>query len=143
MKQKFLLPVALSVPFLWGCTDCEAKKISDPEHVQQLLATKHCPKCDLGGVNLVGADLAGADLQEAELSNAILDGANLHKADLTGAELSWESPGGNNFGDFSCNVLYWASLDNADLSQAKLTKATLRLAKLRDADLIRRGNKLS
>ena len=76
---------------------------------------KHCPKCDLGGADLAGADLAGADLQEAELSNAVLDGANLHKADLSGAELSWESPGGNNFGDFSCNVFYWTSLDNADL----------------------------
>ena len=82
MKLKFLLAVVLSFPFLWGCTDCEAKKISDPEHVQQLLATKHCPKCDLSGVNLSGSNMRAAKLMSANLFGANLSGADLSRADL-------------------------------------------------------------
>ncbi|WP_375453107.1 hypothetical protein [uncultured Nostoc sp.] len=45
--------------FLSGCTDCEAKITSNPNHIKQLLTTKKCPKCDLGGADLKNADLAG------------------------------------------------------------------------------------
>ncbi|MBF2028568.1 MAG: pentapeptide repeat-containing protein [Oscillatoriales cyanobacterium C42_A2020_001] len=61
---------------LAGCDDpidCNAKQKSNPEHVKQLLATKQCPGCDLGGANLRGANLARANLQGAELSGALLE----------------------------------------------------------------------
>lgn len=61
--------------FLAGCIktiDCEAKWQPNPEHVKQLLATKQCPGCELGGANLAEPNLAGANLQSAELSGAVL-----------------------------------------------------------------------
>ncbi|MBD2604990.1 pentapeptide repeat-containing protein [Scytonema hofmannii FACHB-248] len=71
MNLKKIIVSALLLTFLSSCKDCQAKRTSNPNHIKQLLTTKKCPKCDLGG-----ADLAGADLREAELSNAKLDGAN-------------------------------------------------------------------
>ncbi|MDZ8184830.1 MAG: pentapeptide repeat-containing protein [Nostoc sp. ChiSLP02] len=82
MKIKILIVSVLLLTFGSGCTDCEAKRTSNPNHIKQLLTTKKCPKCDLGGADLTNADLAGADLREAELTDAKLDGANLQGSDL-------------------------------------------------------------
>ena len=54
----------------------------DGQQFRQLLTTKICENCDLGG-----ADLRGANLRGADLTNAILYSANLRGADLTGAIL--------------------------------------------------------
>ena len=54
----------------------------DGGHITQLLTTKICENCDLGGADLRGADLSGADLR-----GAVLYSANLRGADLTGAIL--------------------------------------------------------
>ena len=70
MKIKILIVSALLLTFLSSCKNCEAKKTSNPAHVKQLLTTKKCPKCDLGGADLTNTDLAGADLREAELTDA-------------------------------------------------------------------------
>ncbi|GAX42959.1 hypothetical protein NIES4075_39650 [Tolypothrix sp. NIES-4075] len=72
MNLKKIIASALLLTFLSSCKDCEAKRTSNPNHIKQLLTTKKCPKCDLGGADLTNADLAGADLREAELSNAKL-----------------------------------------------------------------------
>ena len=60
----------------------------DPQQLQQLLATKSCPRCDLKGANLVNADLSGAKLMGANLSWANLSGANLRGANISGANFS-------------------------------------------------------
>ena len=82
MKLIKLIASVLLISFLPGCTDCEAKRTANVNQIKQLLTTKKCPKCDLGGADLKNADLAGADLREAELTDAKLDGANLQGADL-------------------------------------------------------------
>lgn len=121
MKLKPLITAAFLITFLWGCTDSNAKRTSNHNHVKQLLVTKRCQGCDLGGADLSNANLAGADLREAELSNANLNGANLRGADLSKAEFIWsdEDGGGemglSEIGDFSCNVTYKASLKKPTL----------------------------
>jgi len=59
----------------------------------QLLATGHCPACDLTGAdlsaqNLTGANLAGANLSRVNLGNTSLRGANLQGAIMRGVKLS-------------------------------------------------------
>lgn len=93
------------------------------EHLNQLLATKQCPRCDLSGSGLVTSNLAGAQLQGANLSNANLSQANLSGADLSGANLSGAS-------------FYGANLINANLSGAILNGTDLREAYLTNANLI-------
>ncbi|MEH2452924.1 pentapeptide repeat-containing protein [Nostoc sp.] len=137
-----LIISALLLAFVSGCKDCQAKKTSNPAHVKQLLTTKKCPKCDLGGADLTNADLAGADLREAELTNAKLDGANLQGADLTKAELRWRDDVGDKgkmgiseIGDDYCNVTYEASFKGANLRGAKLIQTDLSSLDLSEANL--------
>lgn len=84
-------------------------------HLNQLLSTKECTKCDLSSSGLVMANLAGAQLQGANLVSANLSQANLMGADLSGANLSG------------------ASLNGANLTGANLTGAKLNGTDLRDA----------
>lgn len=84
----------------------------NPEHVQKLIKSRSCPRCDLQGadlsaVNLKNANLEGANLSQANLNLADLSGANLANAVLTGASLAWTD-------------LTSANLDNANLSQSRL-----------------------
>ncbi|MEH1947273.1 MAG: pentapeptide repeat-containing protein [Nostoc sp.] len=135
MKIKILIVSALLLTFLSSCKNCEAKKTSNPAHVKQLLTTKKCPKCDLGGADLTNADLAGADLREAELTDAKLDGANLQGSDLRQAEMRWTDKSEDDHGesgfseigdiDFSCNVDYKVSLEKVNFQSVKLSGTNL------------------
>ncbi len=89
----------------------------DLDHVQQLISTKQCQRCDLRRAGLVLAQLTGANLNQANLA-----GANLSRAILSGADLSGTNLAG-------------ASLNGADLSGAKLVGADLSGADLRGAFL--------
>jgi len=55
----------------------------DQAHLQRLLDTNSCPRCDLSNANLWGVDLTGANLRGANLKNTALAYANLKGADLT------------------------------------------------------------
>ncbi len=92
------------------------------QHIQQLLATRQCPNCDLSSAGLVLANLTGANLKGADLRLANLSRANLTGADLSGANLSGTS-------------LFGVNLTGANLSGANLTGADLRSAYLSEANL--------
>ena len=64
----------------------------DPAHLEQLLATKSCPGCDLSGANLSNKDLRKANLEKANLQGVKLsftkfDEANLKGVNLDGAKI--------------------------------------------------------
>lgn len=94
----------------------------DLQHLNQLLSTKQCPFCNLGGAGLVMANLQGANLCGANLQGANLSRVNLAGADLSGADLSGAS-------------LYGANLSGTNLRGANLTGVDLRDAYLVNADL--------
>jgi tetratricopeptide (TPR) repeat protein len=94
----------------------------DLTHLQQLLSTQACQRCDLTRAGLVYADLEGVDLTGADLSQANLNRANLRNANLQGANLSGA-------------VLVSADLTGADLRGATLTGADLREAVMTDVIL--------
>ena len=119
MKQKFLA-VAWLVPCLWGCAstpDCDAKKTSNPEHVEQLLATKQCRGC--GGANLKRANLTRASLG-ALLPNVNLEGANLSQASLTGSLRGSNLSNANLRGAYIRTDLRDVNLSEANLQQTDI-----------------------
>ncbi|NES93981.1 MAG: pentapeptide repeat-containing protein [Desertifilum sp. SIO1I2] len=90
-------------------------KAQNPAHVEQLLQTRQCSRCDLSrsnlaganlryanlaGANLEGANFFGADLRYANLSGANLKGANLRGTNLYNAEAT-QSPIGSSLSQFS------------------------------------------
>lgn len=91
-------------------------------HLNQLLSTQTCQRCNLTNAGLVRANLAGAQLQGADLTNANLSRANLTNADLSGANLTGAS-------------LHGANLTGANLTGATLTQTDLRKAYLNEAQL--------
>ena len=91
-------------------------------HLNQLLGTKNCRKCDLSNAGLVMADLSGATLADTNLAQANLSQANLSGADLRGANLAGAS-------------LYGANLTGADLTGANLKGTDLRNTYLIDTNL--------
>ena len=95
----------------------------DANHLQQLLSTKECAKCNLVNAGLVLGNLAGANLSQANLVGANFSQANLTGANLRGANLSGAS-------------FYGADLTGADLTGANLTGTDLREAYLTRARLI-------
>lgn len=97
-------------------------KAENSEHIKQLLATKQCENCDLGGAGLVMANLQRANLRGANLGGSNLSRANLSGADLSGANLSGAS-------------LYGANLSGAKLNGADLTRTDLRDSYLANIDL--------
>jgi hypothetical protein len=92
------------------------------KNLQQLIASKQCPGCNLRRTDLTRMDLQEANLQGADLSEAKLSLANLSKADLKNAVLRGASLGGAD--------LSGADLRGADLTDAQLAGAYLREAKL-------------
>ncbi|MGK7918218.1 MAG: pentapeptide repeat-containing protein [Prochloraceae cyanobacterium] len=92
------------------------------KHLNQLLATKQCPNCELMGTGLVMLNLSGANLKGANLTQANLSRANLAGADLSGANLTGTS-------------LHGANLTGANLTGANLTGTDLRSAYLFNANL--------
>jgi uncharacterized protein YjbI with pentapeptide repeats len=99
-----------------------AAQAENANHLQQLLSTKECPKCNLANAGLVMNNLAGANLSQANLVGANLSQANLSGANLRGANLTGTS-------------LYGADLTGADLTGANLTNTDLREAYLAGAKL--------
>ncbi len=102
------------------------------EHIQKLLSTKECQRCDLQGASLVlanlqSANVQGANFQSANLSRVMFAGANLRNANLAGASLSGANLGGAD--------LTGADLRNTDLRGTILTGAVLTNAKLDGAAL--------
>lgn len=102
------------------------------EHIQKLLSTKECQRCDLQGASLVlanlqSANVQGANFQSANLSRVIFAGANLRNANLAGSSLSGANLGGAD--------LTGADLRNTDLRGTILTGAVLTNAKLEGATL--------
>jgi uncharacterized protein YjbI with pentapeptide repeats len=89
----------------------------NPEHVQRLLETGACSKCNLVGADLTGAHLIGADLRDANLSYANLTSTNLEGADLTGANLAGA--------DMTEAFLTNAVLDHANLDRVNFTAALM------------------
>ncbi|HEY9729834.1 MAG TPA: pentapeptide repeat-containing protein, partial [Chroococcales cyanobacterium] len=77
--------MAFSVLVLQGFTT--VAQAAEPKQLEQLLATKACPNCDLTDAQLTGAILQQADLRGAKLDGAKLDGANLTGANLSNAQL--------------------------------------------------------
>jgi tetratricopeptide (TPR) repeat protein len=116
----------------------DAAKAEKAEHVNKLLSTNECQKCnlrgagfvfsDLSGANLTGADLSNANLSRANLSGAILKNANLQGASFLGANLN-----GTNFSGAN---LTGADLNGTDLTGANLKGTNLSRADLRNANLL-------
>ena len=100
---------------------------ANPDHVQRLLKTNQCPRCDLSGADLSNANLFGANLMSANLTGANLTGANLGFANLTEAYLTEAN--------LTETYLYLATLNRADLRQANLTNAYLREALIVDVNV--------
>ncbi len=101
--------------------------------VQQLLATKKCPGCNLQNANLndsilVGASLSQSNLEGAKLLGANLQNANLHKANLKRVYLRSSNLKGAN--------LQGANLERADVSNAQLQGANLKGANLEGVRLV-------
>lgn len=101
--------------------------------VQQLLATKKCPGCNLQNANLndsilVGASLSQSNLEGAKLLAANLQNANLHKANLKRVYLRSSNLKGAN--------LQEANLEGADVSNAQLQGANLKGANLEGVRLV-------
>lgn len=104
-------------------------------HLNQLLSTQTCQRCNLTNAGLVRADLAGAQLQGANLVNANLSRANLSGADLSGANLTGASLHGANLtgANLTGATLNQTDLRKADLNNAELSNTTLETAYIRGA----------
>ena len=131
MKQKqFITPKLSLLPFkvmgiIATLTTFSFPLLTQAEnlsHLNQLLGTKNCMKCDLSSAGLVMSNLSGANLTDTNLTQANLSQANLSGADLRGANLAGAS-------------LYGANLTGANLTGANLTGTDLRNAYLTDANL--------
>ncbi|MBC6479576.1 MAG: pentapeptide repeat-containing protein [Hormoscilla sp. GM7CHS1pb] len=113
MIDKTVVILTLITPLLFT----SAVKAENPEHVEQLLTTRECYRCDLSGANLSEEHLIGADLREANLEGANLTHANLEGADLTGANLQGAHLTGAHLTDASLND---ANLNNVNFSSANI-----------------------
>lgn len=106
-------PILLGTIFssiLWISMPAQAE---NPDHLQKVIKSRSCPRCDLQGadlsaLNLRNANLQGANLTNANLNLADLSGANLTNAVLTGASLVWT--------DFTD-----AQLDGTNLANSKFS----------------------
>ncbi|WP_138505171.1 pentapeptide repeat-containing protein [Nostoc sp. PA-18-2419] len=111
---------------------------SNVQDLEQLKATKTCPRCDLSGADLTQLNLSGAVLRGANLSGATLSQVNLTNADLTGANLEGAILNSANLSGASLTGanLKSASLEKADLSYAGFMSTNLEAANLKDAKLL-------
>ncbi|MGF1600819.1 MAG: pentapeptide repeat-containing protein [Thermosynechococcaceae cyanobacterium] len=94
-----------------------AAQAEDKGHVQRLLMTRFCNRCNLKDANLAGKDLQGARLTDTKLKRANLAGANLRFAILRNVNLNG------------------ADLTNADLTGAMLQNVNFKGAILDGAKL--------
>ncbi len=134
MKLKILTTAALltttSLSVILDTLAPLQAKAENLQHIQQLLSSKQCSRCDLSGSGLVLADLAGANLSGADLSRANLSRANLTGADLSGANLTGTSLNGANLTGAN---LSGANLNSTDLRDAIMSNAQLYGTNLRAA----------
>lgn len=110
----------LTLVTIGGIMQGTIAQAANPDHVQRLLKTNQCPRCDLSSAELKDANLYGANLVNANLKNADLSGANLGSVNLTDADLT-----GAKLIDA---YLHAAILDGTNLSQADLSNSYLREA---------------
>jgi uncharacterized protein YjbI with pentapeptide repeats len=121
------VPVVIGTAFLMATIASVPSHAANPAHIQQLLQTRECARCDLAGADLSDAHLIGADLREANLEGANLAGANLEGADLTGANLQRTLMTGT----FLTN----AALNRSNMANANLSNAIAYHADTRGANL--------
>ncbi|WP_446011389.1 pentapeptide repeat-containing protein [Candidatus Electrothrix sp.] len=117
-----LLLCGITAVASWASSEEEVR-----ENLQQLIATKQCPSCNLRGAALTRMDLQGANLQGADLSGAKLSLTNLSNADLRNAVLQNAVLGGADFAG--------ADLRGVDFTGAQLAGAYLKEA-IHDKELI-------
>ncbi len=101
--------------------------------VEQLLATKKCPGCNLQNANLSNSILVRASLSKSNLEGAKLYGANLQNASLEKANLKRSRLRSSNLKGAN---LQNANLEKADISNARLQGANLKGANLEGARLV-------
>lgn len=89
-----------------------AAHAENPGHMQRLLMTRFCNRCNLKTANLAGKNLQGARITDTKLKRANLKGANLKFA-----------------------ILRDVSFKNADLTNADLTGAMLQNVNFKGAIL--------
>lgn len=133
MFFRFFSPLALA--FLTTVSLAQPSLGENYEDLNQLLATKKCPLCDLSGAGLVQANLRNAELVGANLSGANLAGANLSGANLSGANLSQTSLQGANLtgANLAGAVLTGTDLRGAFLHQVNFTAVNLSQAYVQGA----------
>lgn len=97
-----------------------AANVTPQENLEQLIKTRSCRGCDLGGLNLNKMDLAGVDLEGADLSLSKLYLTNLSGANLKNTILKGTAFGGADLGgaDLRGADVQGASLDSAYLGEA-------------------------
>lgn len=142
--RRSALALATLTGLLWLIAPARA---DNPYHLQKLLDTKECAKCnlsnarlrglDLSNANLVGANLAGADLRGSILVGADLTLANLQRARLNGAILNGANLSGTDmkFADLSNASLLRVNLDmwgGVELTGAKLNSTMMPDGSIRD-----------
>ena len=135
MQKNMKLKIAATVVLLACLGFTEQAFAFNQQDMDQLKATKVCPRCDLSGANLTQANLSGANLREANLKGATLSGANLKNADLTSANLEGAVMTSANLvgASLTGTNLKSASLENADLTFAGLISANLEAANFKGA----------
>ncbi len=112
MQRKYALSRLVVMSCLFFLSTLTVARAENPAHVQRLLLTRFCRKCNLNKANLVGKNLQGARLTDTKLKRANLRGANLRFA-----------------------ILRNVNLRKADLTDADLTGAILKNVNLRGAIL--------
>ncbi len=106
----------------------------NPQHLEQLLNTNKCPRCDLHRASLVLSDLRNADLRGADLRGANLSRARLEEADLRGADLRGAVLVG---ADLTLTDLRGAQLEGVQLAEVDLRTAKFSPGALDNTDLLR------
>ncbi len=115
-------------------TLCHTRQFTttNTREIQQLLATKTCPGCNLQNAGLVFAQIIEANLTEADLERAQLVSANLWRSDLTFANLKCAILERANLGE---SHMAGANLERALMWGTRLDKAFLHRANLAGAEL--------
>ncbi|MFM7904338.1 MAG: pentapeptide repeat-containing protein [Microcystis sp.] len=136
LSTKLIYPLLAACVVTVAIVQNGAVNSANPSHVERLIKTNKCPKCDLRGANLRGANLSnsflqGADLSMANLTGAILINANLSDVILVGAKLV-----NADFTGIKCNYVgFRINFSSADLSGAKFIDSSCACGDFRGANL--------
>jgi hypothetical protein len=125
----------------------------DEAHLKQLIETKQCNGCDLGGADLANLDLSGAQLMSANLNAAHLANTNLRGANLTKASIVEANLANTNLRQTNLSettfvhsnlaqvamqgaTLYGTDFQWANLNGANLSTATIEWTSFANANLV-------